>query len=43
MMAGSIVVLVLNRNLATELLGAIAFLGSVAVLLSAMLDLNNRG
>lgn len=43
MMVCALVVLILDRDLPTELLGAIAFLGSVAVLLNAVLDLSDNG
>jgi hypothetical protein len=39
MMGAAVVVLILNRSAATEILGSIAFLGGVAVVLNAILDL----
>jgi hypothetical protein len=42
MAAAAIVVLILNRGLATELLAAIALLGSVAVIINTLLELRNR-
>jgi hypothetical protein len=42
-MAAAIVVLVLNRDLPNEILGAIALLGGIAILLNAMLDLSGNG
>jgi hypothetical protein len=42
MMATAIVVLILNRNLADELLGAIALLGGIAVALNAILDITGN-
>jgi hypothetical protein len=43
MMAVAVVVLVLNRSLSTELLGAIALAGGLAVLVNAILDLTGNG
>lgn len=43
MMVCAIIVLVLNRDLPTELLGTVAFVGSVAVLINAVLDLTGNG
>jgi hypothetical protein len=43
MMAAAIVVLILNRDLSTELLGAIALFGGLAVLVNAILDLTGNG
>jgi hypothetical protein len=43
MLVAAIVVLILDRDLPTELLGSIAFLGALAVLLNAILDLAGNG
>jgi len=43
MLAVSIVVLVLNQNASTELLGAIGAVGGVAVILNAVLPANGGG
>lgn len=43
MMVAAIVVLIINRDLPTELLGGIAFFGAIAVLLNAVLDLTGNG
>jgi hypothetical protein len=43
MMVTSIIVLFINQNLATELLGTTALLGALAVLLNAILDLTGNG
>jgi hypothetical protein len=43
MMAGAVVVLILNRDLPSELLAAIALLGGVAVALNAVLDITGNG
>jgi hypothetical protein len=43
MMTAAIIVLVANQNLSTELLGSIAFIGGLAVLINAILDLTNNG
>lgn len=43
MMVCAIVVLILDRDLPTELLGSAAFLGGVAVLVNAVLDLTGNG
>jgi hypothetical protein len=43
MLVAAGIVLVLNRDLPTELLGSIAFLGGVAVLINVILDLTGNG
>lgn len=43
MLVAAGVVLVLNRDLPTELLGSIAFLGGAAVLINLILDLTGNG
>jgi hypothetical protein len=43
MLVTAIVVLIINRDLPTELLGSIAFLGALAVLLNAILDITGNG
>lgn len=43
MLVAAIVVLIIDRDLSTELLGSIAFLGALAVLLNAILDITGNG
>jgi hypothetical protein len=43
MIAAAIVVLVLNQDTSTELLGGVAFVGGVAVVVNAILDLTGNG
>jgi hypothetical protein len=43
MVAVAIVVLVLNQDTSTELLGSVALLGGVAVVVNAILDLTGNG
>jgi hypothetical protein len=43
MMAAAVVVLVLNQDTSTELLGAVAFVGGLAVVVNAILDLTGNG
>lgn len=42
MLAGG-VVLALNQNLSTDLLGGVAVLGGIAVIVNAVLDLTDNG
>jgi hypothetical protein len=37
------VVLILNQDLSTELLGAVGFVGGVAVIVNAVLDITGNG
>jgi membrane protein implicated in regulation of membrane protease activity len=43
MMAVAVVVLVLNQDTSTELLGSVAFVGGLAVVVNAILDLTGNG
>jgi hypothetical protein len=43
MMSAAIAVLVMNQDTSTELLGSVAFLGGLAVLINAILDLTGNG
>jgi hypothetical protein len=43
MMAAAIVVLVINQDTSTELLGGVAFVGGAAVVVNAILDLTGNG
>jgi hypothetical protein len=43
MLVAALVVLIINKDLPTELLGGIAFLGALAVLLNAVLDITGNG
>jgi hypothetical protein len=43
MMTAAIIVLISDQNLSTELLGSIAFIGGLAVLINAILDLTGNG
>jgi hypothetical protein len=43
MMALAVVVLLLDQDTSTELLGSIAFIGGLAVVVNAVLDLTGNG
>jgi hypothetical protein len=43
MLAVSVIVLILNSNTSTELLGSVAFLGGIAVLIILFLDMFSNG
>ncbi|HEY1437351.1 MAG TPA: hypothetical protein VGG82_07600 [Casimicrobiaceae bacterium] len=43
MMGAAVIVLVKNQSLSTELLGGVAFLGGLAVLINAVLDITGNG
>jgi hypothetical protein len=43
MMAVAVVVLILNQDTSNELLGAVAFVGGLAVVVNAILDLTGNG
>jgi hypothetical protein len=43
MMSVGIIVVALNRDLSTDLLGGVAILGGIAVIVNAVLDLTGNG